>query len=64
MRHTEFWARMERALGAGYFRVWATQTVIGDLGGRTPQEAIDAGVPPKRVWTAVWQQLELPAAER
>ena len=27
-------------------------------------EALDAGVPPKQVWAAVWRQLELPDSER
>ena len=64
MRHTEFWARMEQHLGDGYARVWADQFVMADLGGRTAQQALDAGVPPKQVWAAVWQALELPATER
>ena len=50
MRHTEFWARMEAALGPAYARAWADQSVMADLGGRTAQEALDAGVPPKEVW--------------
>ncbi|WP_028657046.1 MULTISPECIES: DUF3046 domain-containing protein [unclassified Nocardioides] len=64
MRHTEFWARMEQHLGAGYARVWATQHVMAALDGRTAQEALDAGVAPKQVWRAVWEALELPASER
>jgi hypothetical protein len=64
MRHTEFWARMEAALGAGYARHWASQTVIADLDGQTPQEALEAGVTPKEVWAAVWRTLELPAVDR
>lgn len=64
MRHTEFWARMEQALGTGYYRVWADQVVLAELGGRTARAALDAGVPPKQVWAAVWSQLELPARER
>ncbi|MER6939151.1 DUF3046 domain-containing protein [Nocardioides sp. NPDC000441] len=52
------------ALGAGYARAWARQFVMGDLGGRTAQEALDDGVPPKEVWAAVWKALELPARER
>ncbi len=64
MRHTEFWARMETALGAGYARHWAGHTVLRELGGRTPQEALAAGVSPKEVWAAVWRALELPAADR
>jgi hypothetical protein len=64
VRHTEFWARMEAALGAGYARHWASQTVIRELAGRTPEEALAAGVTPKEVWLAVWQALELPPVDR
>jgi hypothetical protein len=64
MRHTEFWARMESALGAPFARFWARQTVLGELGGRTPAEALDAGVTPKEVWAAVWRALELPPVDR
>ena len=64
MRHTEFWQRLEAALGTGYYRSWASQVVMADLDRRTAQEALDAGVPPKDVWAAVWKTLELPASER
>jgi len=64
MRHTEFWARLENALGAGYYEVWADQFVMADLGARTAREALDAGVPPKEVWAAVWSALGLPASEK
>jgi hypothetical protein len=55
---------MEGALGPTYYRAWARQFVMAELGGRTAQEALDAGVAPKQVWTAVWRALELPASER
>ena len=64
MRHTEFWARMEQALGPTYARSWASMFVLGDLGGRTVDEALAAGIPPKEVWRAVWAALDLPAKER
>jgi hypothetical protein len=64
MRHTEFWERMDRALGKAYSRFWAEQQVLGDLGGRTVDEALDAGEQPKTVWRAVWQALDLPDRER
>ncbi len=64
MRHTEFWARMETALGAGVARFWAEQQVLSELGGRTPSQALDSGMPPKAVWAAVWQALELPPVDR
>jgi hypothetical protein len=64
VRHTEFWSRMDAALGVAYAKTWATQFVMADLGGRTAQEALDAGVAPKQVWLAVWAALELPARDR
>lgn len=64
MRHTEFWERMEHALGGASARSWATLTVISGLGGRTAQEALDAGVAPKEVWAEVHGFLGLPATLR
>lgn len=64
MRHTEFWARMEAALGRAYARTWAHQHVMASLGGRTVEEALAQGEAPKHVWRAVWEALDLPARER
>jgi hypothetical protein len=55
---------MEAALGKAYARAWAGQVVLGELDGRTAQEALDAGEPPKAVWAAVWRILELPESDR
>jgi hypothetical protein len=54
---------MESALGRAYARSWADQMVIGELGGRTVTEALDAGESPKTVWRAVWRTLNLPPGE-
>lgn len=64
MRHTEFWARMEHALGSSYAGTWSREQVLADLDGRTVREALDAGETPKRVWHAVWRALGLPPSER
>lgn len=64
MRHTELWVRMEQALGPAYARSWAEQHVLGELGGRTVLESLDAGEPPKTVWRAVWAELGLPGRDR
>lgn len=64
MRHTEFWSRMEGALGASYARSWATSVVLAELGGRTPDQALAQGDSPREVWRAVWAALELPPSER
>jgi hypothetical protein len=64
MRHTEFWARMNAALGESYAPVWARQQVMSALGGRTVEQALADGVSPKTVWRAVAEQLELPDSQR
>jgi hypothetical protein len=64
VRHTEFWARMEQALGPAYAPMWAERHVLGSLQGRTVQESLAAGESPKQVWRAVWAELGLPASER
>lgn len=64
MRHTEFWTRMEAALGAGYARSWAHGHAISELGSRTVEEAFAEGYTPKQVWAAVWRTLDLPLSER
>jgi len=64
MRHTEFWARMDAALGPAYSRAWADQQVLAELGGRTVTEALAAGESPKVVWRAVWARLDLPDRDR
>lgn len=64
MKETELWARLQHHLGGGYYRVWAAEQNLGDLGGRTVVEALQAGVPCKDVWRAAWAALELPAQER
>lgn len=51
---------MEEVLGPGYVRVWAENTILAELGSRTVVEALAAGISSKRIWRAVWAQLELP----
>ena len=64
MRHTEFWTRMEDALGPLYAGTWAREYVLSELGERTVVEAFDAGYDAKAIWRAVWKSLELPARDR
>lgn len=65
VRHTEFWTRLEQALGSSaYARHWAEQQVIGALDGRTVDEALASGETPKDVWRAVLEKLDLPPGER
>ena len=64
VRLTVFWERMERRFGRSYADSVARDIVIATLGGRTAREAIEAGVPPRDVWAAVCEAVEIPEAER
>lgn len=64
MRLTEFWRRMEAHFGAGYAHSWARDFRLQELGGRTCEEAIAAGIDTVEVWRAVWAHERLPASER
>ena len=64
MKETELWQRLEAALGTGYYRVWADEFSLADLGNRTVVQALAAGVPSKEIWRAVWAVLELPPRDR
>ncbi len=64
VRLSEFWARMDRHLGAGYARTWARDQTLTPLRGRTVCVALEEGEDPKLVWRAVCEVLSLPARER
>lgn len=64
MRHTEFWVRINAALGPSYAEHWAAHHVLRELGGRTAEQALAAGESPKQVWLAVHEALGLPAVQR
>lgn len=55
---------MDHHLGASYSRTWASTVVMGELGGRTAEQALADGWSTKEVWRAVWAVLELPDSER
>ncbi|HWJ53976.1 MAG TPA: DUF3046 domain-containing protein [Propionibacteriaceae bacterium] len=64
MKETELWQRLEAALGSRYYRVWASEFNLAELGNRTVGQALADGIPSKTVWRAVWAALELPARDR
>jgi hypothetical protein len=59
MRLTDFWERMENALGAGYARSWAADVHLASLEGRTAAQALEDGIDTQVVWRAVHEALEL-----
>ncbi|MBW8171702.1 DUF3046 domain-containing protein [Ornithinimicrobium sp. Arc0846-15] len=64
MRLSEFWALMEQEFGGAYGRSVAMTHVIRALEDRTAVEAIEAAVPVRRVWTALCDDLQIPAERR
>ena len=63
MRLTDFWERMRAEFGP-HAESLAEMHVLSTLGGRTVQQAIADGEPTLRVWRAVCEGMEVPAARR
>ena len=55
---------MEDQFGGVRAQTVARDHVFSALGGRTAAEAIEAGLPVRRVWLAVCEEYEVPARER
>lgn len=64
MRLTDFWERMEAALGPTYARSWAADFHIPALEGLTVEQALAKGEDTLVVWRAVHQTLGLEAKYR
>ncbi|MFJ9820677.1 DUF3046 domain-containing protein [Streptomyces sp. NPDC101151] len=60
MRLTVFWQRMAEHFGPGYADTFARDHVMTDLGGRTVNEALDAGWAAKDVWRVVCSVMDVP----
>jgi hypothetical protein len=55
---------MDDEFGAAYARTLAGDQVIAALGSRTAVQALDAGVPPRDVWVAVCDAMQVPPERR
>ncbi|GAA4863303.1 DUF3046 domain-containing protein [Saccharopolyspora rosea] len=64
MRHTVFRRRMAEEFGRVRAEMLSQDHVMSSLGGRTADEALEAGVPPKEVWEAVCDAFEVPRERR
>lgn len=64
MRLQEFWSRLDGQFGAMRAQSVARDHVFSDLGGRTAIDAIEAGVPVRKVWLAVCDAFDVPGKER
>ncbi len=64
MRLTTFWERMTEQFGPAYAESLARDLVLAQLGGRTANEALEAGDPIVEVWLAVCEAMNVPVPLR
>ncbi len=64
MRHTVFRRQMADHFGETRAEMIAQDHVMSSLGGRTVDEALEAGLEPKQVWLAVCEAFEVPRERR
>lgn len=64
VRMSEFWQLVDGEFGPGRGRTLVRDHVIGLLGHRTAEQALDAGDDPRTVWLALCDDLDVPADRR
>ncbi|HZA86265.1 MAG TPA: DUF3046 domain-containing protein [Acidimicrobiales bacterium] len=64
MRLTEFRGLMDTEFGPARAAAVSRDHVFADLGDRTVEQALDAGLDPRRVWRAVCDAYEVPPRRR
>ncbi|MBN9630137.1 MAG: DUF3046 domain-containing protein [Actinobacteria bacterium] len=60
MKLSEFQRAVVDEFGSGYGQALLTDLVLAELGGRTAQEALSAGIPPREVWIALCRETGVP----
>ncbi|EGX61217.1 hypothetical protein SZN_04019 [Streptomyces zinciresistens K42] len=61
---TVFWQRMADHFGPGHSDTFARDHVMAELGGRTVNEALEAGWDTKDVWRVVCDVMNVPGERR
>jgi hypothetical protein len=64
VRLTQFRELMEGEFGAARAASLSHDHVFAELGGRTAEQAIEAGIDPKRVWQVICEAYDVPEARR
>ena len=64
MRLQEFWTRVDAQFGSMRAQSVARDHVFASLGGRSAVDAIEAGLPVRKVWLAICEEYDVPAKER
>ncbi|BDZ47589.1 DUF3046 domain-containing protein [Naasia aerilata] len=60
MRLSEFRIAVTEEFGEAYGRALVRDLVIDELGGRTPEQALEAGIKPGEVWVALCRASDVP----
>jgi hypothetical protein len=64
VRLQEFWSRLDARFGPMRAQSVVRDHVFAALGGRTAADAIEAGLPVRKVWLAICEEYEVPVKER
>ena len=64
MRLTYFRELMETEFGVARAAAVSRDHVFSELGGRTVEDALEAGIEPRAVWKAVCNAYDVPPARR
>lgn len=60
MKSSEFQRAIVDEFGSTYGQALTTDLVLGELGNRTAQQALAAGVAPREVWIALCREAGVP----
>jgi hypothetical protein len=61
---SDFWILVDGEFGPVHGRMLVREHVLGALGHRTPQQALDAGEDPRVVWFALCDDTDVPEDRR
>jgi hypothetical protein len=64
VRITQFRELMDDEFGAVRADAVSRDHVLADLGGRTVEQALEAGLDPRRIWLAVCDAYDVPPRRR
>ncbi len=64
MRLQEFWSRLDEQFGSMRAQSVTRDHVFAALGGRTALDALEAGVPTRRIWLAICEEYDVPRKDR
>lgn len=64
VRLSQFWTLMNDEFGEAYASSLARRHVLHALDDRTVEEALEAGEPPRTVWLALCDDMQVPESRR